>query len=209
VVAVASGSPRYRAVRAKPGGLRPKFRAAIEDVVEQRVIRVVDEQMAYYLAGLLNALDRGEPLPPLRAQHHPVRFQLVHDPTGYSADVAVIYLHGSNTRMVASAPSDELAESIRRLLTHVDYPMIDEPSTLVAIARPGRIRTPREPLPEQTVVPQGAGRSKLGPAVYVLVTVLPLALGLGLLAVFAWPFVVAVLLVYLVLGMIVWRRSRR
>jgi hypothetical protein len=209
VVAADSGSPRYRAVRAKPHGLRPKFWAAIEDVVERRVIRVVDEPMAFYLAELLNALDRGEPLPPPRGQHHPVRFQRVHDPTGYSRDVGVIYIHESNARMVASAPTDELAESIRRLLTHVDYPMIEEPSTLVAMARPGRIKSPREPLPEPTVVPERVASRKLGPAAYVLVGVLPLALGLGLVAVFAWPFVVAAGLVYLVLGMIVWRRSRR
>jgi hypothetical protein len=39
--------------------------------------------------------------------------------------------------------------------------------------------------------------------------VLPLALALGLVATFAWPFVVAVLIVYLLLGAVVWRRSRR
>jgi hypothetical protein len=96
-------------------------------------MRVVDESMAFYLAELLNALDRGDALPPPGEQHRPVRFQLVHDPTGLGTK-----------------------------------------------ARPCRLRV-------------GVGAS-------------PRA---GLVATFAWPFVVAVLIVYLSLGAVVWRRSRR
>ncbi len=172
-------------------------------------MRVVDESMAFYLADLLNALDRGDALPPPGEQHHPVRFQLVHDASGLGTNVGVIYIHGMHHRMVVIAPTDELAETVVSLLRHVDYPMLDDDSTFVPTARPGRIRTVREPLPSQTVVPEKVARPKLGLAGYVLVSVLPLALALGLVATFAWPFLVAVLIVYLLLGAVVWRRSRR
>jgi len=123
------------------------LKAAIEDTVDREVIRVSDAAMAFYLAKLLNALDRGEALPSAGEQHHPSRFQLTHDPTGLSSGAAVVYIHGSSARMIASTRTDEQARTIARLLNHVAYPMIDGPVAKTGMLEPapGKLPEPTEP----------------------------------------------------------------
>lgn len=79
--------------------------------------------MAVFLAHVLNGSDRGDALPPQGEQHHPLRFQLTHDPMGVSPLTAVVYQNRLQGRIVAEAPSDELARQIAGILNHVDYPM--------------------------------------------------------------------------------------
>lgn len=199
---------RYRAVRAKGPG-HPQLRAAIEDTVKREVIRVADAPMAFYLADLLNALDRGDSMPPPGEQHYPSRFQLTHDATGLTSGAAIVYIHRSKGRMIASAPREEGAESIARLLNHVDYPMVDDSSWLSPMARTGQIKSPPGDLPEPTVVPERSRPALLGLGGYLFALVLPVALLLGLLAAVAWPYAVAAVLCYLVFLIVVRALLRR
>jgi hypothetical protein len=165
--------------------------------------------MAAYLAEGLNALDRREPLPPFGAQHHPVRFQLVHDPHGFSTAVGVVYIHGTSQRMVAIAPTDELASSIASILNHVGYPMFESPGLIFGRAEPAEIEPAPEKLPEPTTLQRRASRSQRRLAVYSFASLLPTAMVWGLAAVIDWPFAVVVILVSTLVVAIVWLRLGR
>ncbi len=196
--------PRYRAVRAEGRG-HPMLKAAIEDTVKREVIRVSDPPMAFYLAKLLNAVDRGEPLPPAGEQHHPSRFQVTHDATGLTSAAAVVFIQGSSGRMIAAAPSDERARVIARLLNRIDYPMISGG----LVAKTGVVEPAPGELPEPSVlaVPEEPPRERR--AGFLLVLLLPVALILASVAVVGWLYAVIGALAYAVFAVVMYVVVRR
>jgi hypothetical protein len=113
--------------------------------------------MAAFLAIVLNGVECGESLPTPGEQHRPQRFQLTHDPMGFAPGAAVVYMHRSKGRIVASAQDDETARQIARILNHVDYPMRDAG---VLVPKVGVVGEPPSDLPESIVAPQKRRRRK-------------------------------------------------
>jgi hypothetical protein len=205
---VEQGEARYRAVRLKRRQQAALLRAGIEDTEEADLIRVADARMAVYLADVLNALDRGQSLPAAGEQHNPTRFQLIHDPTGLTPTVGVVYVHRSRSRMVVNAPSEALAQTIARVLNHVNYPMIELKSWLGTV-RPGQMVESVPQLPDASVPSRKAGRSRFRVAGYVVASTLPIALLLGLLAVVRWPYALAAVIGYAVFYRVIQATLRR
>jgi hypothetical protein len=199
---------RYRPVRLKRQQRSALLRAGIEDTQATDVIRVADAGMAIYLAWELNALDRGESLPAAGEPHYPVRFQLIHDLTGLTPTVGVVYVHRSRSRMVAAAPSDACAQTIAQILNHVDYPMVETQSWLLT-TQPGEMIKNVPELPDTSMPPRKTSVSRLRATGYVLTFVLPFALLLSLLAVVSWPYALAAVVGYAVFYLVVQALLRR
>jgi hypothetical protein len=176
------------------------FKAAIEDAATGETIKVADPAMAESLAGLLNTVAVGGLLPPAGEQHRPSRFLLTHDPvTPATGGASVVYVYRMSSRIVADAPSDEVAQLVARLLNHTDYPMLERRSPLPYLPWPptvGRLREPSGELPEPTFKKErkplqarvvGVALASLIPIVAVLI-----------LAGFAvgWPFAVGGVALY-------------
>jgi hypothetical protein len=120
LVIEATEALRYRAGRATGAAKLGWFRAAVEDSLTGETIRVANAALALDLARLLNTADAGEPLPRAGAQHYPPRFQVDHDPVMAKGRTRVVFVHGMSQRPVASAPDDEVAEEVVRVLSHVE-----------------------------------------------------------------------------------------
>ena len=208
IAGVARVEARYHAVRLKRRQQSALLHAGIEDTLVGDLIRVADAGMAVYLAQTLNALDRGESLPPAGEQHYPTRFQLIHDLTGLTTIVGVVYVHQSRSRMVANAPSERLAQTIARVLNHVDYPMIELKSWMRTV-RPGQIVQSVPELPDASMPSEKTRASPVRVAAYVLVFVLPIALLLGLLAVARWTYALAAVVGYAVFYLVIQAVLRR
>lgn len=127
------------------------------------LIRVANASMAIRLAQLMNDEAEGKPLPEKTTQHVPIRFQLAHAAALPGPGVAVLYVHRSGTRAVASAPSEQQARRIARLLTHIDYPMDEHPGLhgMFSLPKAHDFGDKLGDLPEPT--PAARSRTKLGP----------------------------------------------
>jgi hypothetical protein len=199
---VAQDEARYRPVRLGRRQRSALLRAGIEDVQTGDLVRVADAGMAMYLAQVLNAVDGGGALPSAGEQHYPARFQLIHDLTGLTPIVGVVYVHRNRSRMVVNAPGDPLAQTISKVLNHVDYPMIELKSWLPTV-RPGQMLASVPELPYASEPVRKTRASPFRVAGYVAVFLLPVALLLGLLAVVRWPYALVAVVGYVVFYLVV------
>ncbi len=196
-VASPDAAPRYRAMQR--AGRARLLAAIVEDSTTHELIEVASAAMASTLAELLNAETAGEPLPTAGEQHRPSRFHVAHSPSGLSSSVSVVYVHGAKSRVVARAQSDGAAGAVARLLNHVNYPMIEDPSWLAPVPAPGVIG--REPDLPMACRRSGSKRLLSGrAAIYLVSSLIPAAAVVALLIVVAWPYVVASAVVFAVIA---------
>jgi hypothetical protein len=199
--------PRYVAVKLHKRGVNPYgfVVAGIEDRARGELINVANASMAIRLARWLNDEAEGRPLPERGPQHVPIRYQLAHDSLPRPA-TSVVYVHGASAIYVASAPRDEVARDLQRLLLHVDYPV--DGTGLFEMTRAHDFGDRRSALPEQTLdLPKRDLRPywkrSLGIALWMFFPMIVLATSVGFA--FGWflvgAFTVAWIAVMLLLGL--------